>query len=67
MFRKSQRGFTLLELLTTVLFLGLLGGWVANIVKLAHLNWENGSQLGLGILRAIGIFIAPLGGVLGWV
>ena len=40
-----------------------LGGWVANIVKLAGLCCDVSGWL---ILRAIGVFLAPLGSVLGF-
>ena len=41
-----------------------LGGWVANIVKLVGMDF--GAITGLLIVRAIGIFIAPLGAVMGY-
>lgn len=41
----------------------LFAGWVMNIYALMHMI----SVLsGMGILRIVGIFLAPLGGVLGW-
>ena len=42
-----------------------LGGWVYNIVKLVGMNLDTFS--GLMLLRIIGIVIAPLGVVLGYV
>lgn len=38
-------------------------GWVMNIVALATTS----EALGMTILRAIGVLIAPLGGVLGYI
>lgn len=40
----------------------LMIGWVLNIISLVNSEVLNGMVL----LRAAGIFIAPLGGVLGW-
>ena len=50
--------------LTIVLiaFLGLLG-WVLNIM--AIINTED-ILTGMGLARVVGIFLAPLGGVLGY-
>ncbi len=47
-------------------FLSLLAasGWIANIVKLAHMDLT--SMTGLLIVRAIGICVPPLGIVLGF-
>ena len=42
-----------------------LGGWIANIVKLVGMDF--GAITGLLIVRAIGIFIAPLGAVMGFI
>lgn len=50
-----------------VLLFGLLAGWIMNIIALVHfflgdtLLWSN-----LIIGRVIGLFLFPLGGVLGW-
>lgn len=45
------------------LFIAGLIGWVLNIISLAGMDGESGMM----ILRAVGIFIAPLGAVLGYV
>ncbi len=45
--------------------IGMFIGWVLNIVAL--LNIEMFIWSGIQILRIIGIFIFPLGGVLGWI
>lgn len=41
-----------------------IGGWIANIVKLVGMDF--GAITGLLVVRAIGIFIAPLGSVMGY-
>ncbi len=41
-----------------------LGGWIANIVKLCGMNFDHFS--GWMMARGIGIFVAPLGAVLGF-
>jgi len=46
-------------------FLFMIGagiGWIMNIVELAHADAING----MVILRAVGIFVFPLGSVLGY-
>jgi hypothetical protein len=50
----------------TVLILAILAvtGWVMNIVKFASLDFA--AIDGMMILRGIGIFMAPLGSVLGY-
>ena len=40
-------------------------GWVENILKLVHMNFD--PITGMGVLRAIGVVLAPLGVVLGYV
>lgn len=45
-------------------FLGGVGGWVANIVAIANGNFT--PLTGMMVLRVIGIFFAPLGAVLGY-
>jgi hypothetical protein len=40
-------------------------GWVLNIVQL--FGMADGGITGTFVLKAIGIFVAPLGAVLGWI
>lgn len=40
------------------------GGWIANVVKLADMCC---GMSGLMMLRAIGVIVAPLGAILGFV
>lgn len=55
-----------------VLGLGLLGaiiaaiaGWVMNIVQLVSM--ADAGVTGMFILKIVGVFVAPLGAVLGWI
>jgi hypothetical protein len=43
-----------------------LGGWCANVYKLLTTGLELAQWGGMEIARVIGIFVAPLGAVLGW-
>lgn len=62
---KHERGFTSVELF--VVLVVLLGGvgWVWNIVKIAGSDFAQ--ITGLLILRIVGVFLAPLGAVLGYI
>lgn len=51
-------------LLVTVFVLGL-AGWVMNIMTIAGSSFND--LTGLLVLRVVGIFIAPMGAVLGWI
>lgn len=46
--------------------LALLGGWCANIYKIFSNGFAVAEWGGMEILRIIGVFMAPLGGVLGF-
>lgn len=48
-----------------VVVVAAIGGWIANIVQLFHASFD--PLTGLVVLRVIGIFIPPLGAVLGYV
>jgi prepilin-type N-terminal cleavage/methylation domain-containing protein len=61
---EKQRGFTAVELLVVVLFVAGAGGWIANIVKLVGMSFDQ--ITGMLVVRAIGIFVAPLGAVMGF-
>lgn len=45
-----------------VFILGAIG-WISNIIEIAHADIVSG----MVILRVVGIFMFPLGAVLGWV
>lgn len=62
----KQRGYTTPQLIAVVVVLGALGGWIANIVKLIHLVGLEQLVTGMGIARVVGVFVAPLGSVLGF-
>jgi hypothetical protein len=49
-------GWTLLAFITT--------GWVMNIVSL--INTEAAATSGVTFVRAAGVIVVPLGGVMGW-
>ncbi|EPY4328932.1 hypothetical protein ACXDJA_002557 [Klebsiella variicola] len=55
-----------------VLFLYLIivvlaiGGWIANIVKIITTGFVISQWGGLDVARCIGVFIAPLGSILGF-
>lgn len=51
-------------LLFTVFILGF-AGWIMNIMTIAGSNFND--LTGLLILRVVGIFVAPMGAVLGWI
>lgn len=55
-----------LALIVTWLLLVILGfaGWVMNIVSIVH---SDGGMTGMFIVRCIGILVAPLGAVLGYI
>ena len=63
--RKLQSGFTAIELLIVTIVLFGIGGWVANVVKLIGSDFD--PITGLVIARLIGVVLAPLGAVLGFV
>jgi len=64
----NNKGFTVIEMMI-VLFLTVaapacLYGWVANIVKLFHSTFD--PITGAIMLRVIGVFLTPLGVVMGY-
>ena len=46
------------------LVLGFGIGWVKNIIQIYHCSFETIEPI--EVLRVVGIFVAPLGAVLGW-
>lgn len=61
LFPASGIGVTL-YLCFLVLF---IGGWILNVIQIANSNFD--SITGMLVLRVAGIFLAPLGAILGWV
>ena len=51
-------------LLVLTLVLGAIIGWVLNIVTIFHADFS--VITGSLVLRVIGVFVAPMGAVLGW-
>ena len=66
---KKQMGYTLVELLTSLFLLVIVVGggigWVWNIIKLVEMSMD--PITGLLIVRAIGIFVFPVGMVVGYI
>jgi prepilin-type N-terminal cleavage/methylation domain-containing protein len=60
---KQQRGFTIIEVVVVALILVGGLGWMWNIVKLSAMCCDISGML---VLRAIGIFLPPLGAILGF-
>ena len=49
----------------SLIILSLSIGWVINIITIV--NHINDPVTGMQVLRAVGIFVAPLGGILGYI
>ncbi|MFY3528582.1 hypothetical protein ACOS81_19820 [Escherichia coli] len=53
----------------TVMIVGLaiflLGGWIMNLVKLVN-DGDLQSHAGVTLARVVGVFIVPVGGILGF-
>lgn len=62
---KNQHGHTLVELLFVLVSIVGLGGWVNNILILVDSTLT--SLTIMIVLRIVGIFVFPLGAVLGFV
>lgn len=50
-----------------VIVIGGIVGWVMNIVQLVQLAQLDGGINGLFVLKALGVIVAPLGAILGYV
>ena len=62
---KRERGFTSVDLFVVLVVLLGSVGWVWNIVKIAGSDFAQ--ITGMLILRVVGVFLAPLGAVLGYI
>lgn len=60
---KYEKNLTVMLISLPIVLLGI-GGWVANVVKLVGSSFD--PLTGMVVARAIGVFIAPLGSVLGF-
>lgn len=62
-------GGTLAGLFVIIIWVAAIVGWIANIVQLAT-GWGAIALSGwtiMPILKIVGIFVAPLGSILGWI
>ena len=66
--RVKQMGYTVIELLMALFFFVIVPaaviGWIWNIVKLVGMTLD--PITGMLIVRVIGIFVPPLGAVVGY-
>jgi type II secretory pathway component PulJ len=64
-----KKGFTIIEALLAFVLLPIIGlgiwGWIHNIIKLVHIT-DASNHIGILALRIVGIFMAPLGAILGY-
>ena len=63
---KAKKINSLLSIVVVLLALLGAGGWVANIYKIFTTGFEVAQWGGLEVMRIVGIFVAPLGAVLGF-
>jgi prepilin-type N-terminal cleavage/methylation domain-containing protein len=61
---KKQMGFTAIELIVVIVVLLGAGGWIANIVKI--IGTVGDLLTVMFIARCLGVFMPPLGAVLGF-
>ena len=59
-----MRGVLGVAVFQVLLGIFLLIGWVVNIVKFAGCDFE--APLKTEIVRGVGIAVAPVGGIIGW-
>lgn len=57
---------TFVNFSVVVVAFAALGGWIANIVKLVYMFGDNIEITTMFVGRILGIFVAPLGVVLGY-
>lgn len=61
---RKQFGYTLTEIIVVLMILAGGIGWIWNIVKLCAMSFD--PLTGLLVVRAIGIFVFPVGMVVGY-
>ncbi len=61
---RNNGAWPVIQAVFFAVILALAGGWIANIVKLCGSSFDHFD--GMLIARGIGIFVAPLGAVLGY-
>lgn len=63
---KSEKGFTLTDLVFFIVGWLIISGWAMNIIDLVGApvfsQWT-----GVWFIKAIGVVVVPLGGVMGWI
>jgi len=62
--RDAQKGFMSLWIFGWLIFLVGGVGWILNIEKIAGSSFD--PLTGIVVLRCVGVFLAPLGAVLGF-
>lgn len=63
---KNQSGFTAIEILVVIIATAMAGGWIANIYKIITFGFAVSEWGGMEVARVVGVFLAPLGAVLGY-
>lgn len=61
---KSNNSWFYIFCLSLILLLS--GGWIANVYKIFTTGFEVAQWGGLEVMRVVGVFVAPLGAVLGF-
>jgi hypothetical protein len=61
---KQKGNVTVLALFGFAVFIAAVVGWVMNIIDIVNSDFHN--VTGMLVLRIIGVFLAPLGAVLGY-
>lgn len=61
---KSQRGYTLFEVIFIAVMLAAVGGWIANVVKFVGICCQTLDAW--FVMRLVGIFVPPFGAIIGW-
>jgi hypothetical protein len=63
---QKSKGFSTREGIFLVLLPFVLGGYIANIVKAVNISTDVGQWGGMEVIRVVGVFIPPLGAILGY-
>lgn len=48
------------------LFIAAFIGWILNVIKIVSTGFAISEWGGFEVARVIGVFVAPLGAILGW-
>lgn len=63
---KAKKKNSLFGIAIVLLAILSAGGWMANIYKIFTTGFEVAQWGGVEVMRIVGVFIAPLGSVLGY-